>query len=113
MLESTTMTWRPPAMDRQARHNPCSICGSTSFKWGTPGFYIHFIPDDAPWLPLFGAVGRKNLDARLCENCGNVQMFSVSPLIEWAPKRKVKRKDYWTWLREQDAKKKDDTGKGD
>ena len=57
---------------------PCPICGGESYAWG-------FLQDDdkvkfkrlnAPWLERATVFGGSPVRARLCERCGNIQMFS-------------------------------------
>lgn len=51
--------------------NPCPICGSQTYEWGT------LRSDGGVWYRTNGslALTGEGLLARLCKDCGNVQIF--------------------------------------
>jgi hypothetical protein len=58
----------------------CTICGDTSYSWGQlkEQSQVEFIRDDASFLETFTAWGGEEVRARLCESCGNIQLFKRS-----------------------------------
>jgi hypothetical protein len=57
---------------------PCPICQGMTFKWGrinTSGASV-FISNDSHGLSKILGVGEM-LEARMCEGCGNVQLFRI------------------------------------
>ena len=53
----------------------CLLCGQTSFAWGKlQGHYQTKFHPDGPWLTLVST--EKPIRARLCDGCGNIQLFA-------------------------------------
>jgi predicted RNA-binding Zn-ribbon protein involved in translation (DUF1610 family) len=54
--------------------NPCPNCGAQSYRWGVldSGSGVWFKEDGRSYLFRSG----KSLKARLCNQCGNVQIFT-------------------------------------
>jgi hypothetical protein len=67
------------AYERETRRlqPPCPICQGMTFTWGqlnTGSMIMVFTPHDASgWSKLFSQ--GEPLEARMCEGCGNVQLF--------------------------------------
>jgi hypothetical protein len=58
---------------KHSKESPCPICGGTRFTWGKPlgKTYTRFRPADAGLLSW-----GEPMEARKCNNCGNVQLFT-------------------------------------
>lgn len=58
------------------RTNPCPICAGDEFIWGktsrNDSGWLGFKADDHPWL-----VPGREVRARECQRCGNVQLFTI------------------------------------
>jgi ribosomal protein S27AE len=66
-------------INRDPREKPCPICGQSDFSWGTtitryapPDEYLYFRPEGSTHED-----GDISLYARMCNRCGNVQVFST------------------------------------
>lgn len=59
------------------KEKPCPICGSTNFVWGAMPHNPRFVPDDQPLLDKVFNFEEKIVRARLCESCGNIQLFNT------------------------------------
>jgi hypothetical protein len=60
------------------RYKPCVICESTTFEWGEPTSEsgVWFKPDRTVGNELGNRnFGKHGLSARICRNCGNMQLF--------------------------------------
>lgn len=57
--------------------SPCHICGQSSFSWGTlEGSQRHtFKPDERPTLDKLMNSRGYAVRARMCIECGNIQLF--------------------------------------
>ena len=54
----------------------CSLCSQTSFTWGKlQGRYQTKFHPDGPWLTFRST--EKPIRARLCDGCGNIQLFAL------------------------------------
>jgi hypothetical protein len=84
---------------------PCPFCGELSFTWGELREYkdITFKEDgSSKFLILYGLNRGDHINARRCNGCGNVQLFTKVPYL---PKQEGKQKrqhslskkedDYW------------------
>jgi hypothetical protein len=49
---------------------PCPICGKLRYEWGHSGPMLKFFEATDSWFPTSHMVV-----ARLCQDCGNVQLF--------------------------------------
>lgn len=60
------------------RNNPCPICDSEEFVWGKTSRgdsgWLGFKADNHPWL-----VPGREVRARECQRCGNIQLFTIEP----------------------------------
>lgn len=57
--------------------SPCPICGETRYSWGEVSAQnLDYNSEDESWLSKHFTLNYK-LPARHCENCGNIQLFSV------------------------------------
>ena len=65
-------------MSKVQEQLPCPICGKTSYSWGqVVAQNLKYVPQEA------GFFGRNfnlsyNVPARLCNSCGNIQMFAAN-----------------------------------
>ncbi len=61
---------------RRSSTAPCPICGGSSYLWGktsrNDAGWLGFKADDHPWL-----MPGREVRARECQGCGNVQLFTV------------------------------------
>jgi hypothetical protein len=57
----------------------CPLCGSRSFSWGdcegVGGYSFRLMPEDASWLQKTTGVGGQPIQVRVCNGCGNLQLF--------------------------------------
>jgi hypothetical protein len=56
----------------------CPICGQQAYTWGyVQGYHqLKFKSEDTSLLEKFTILGGNRLSARLCDSCGNVQLFA-------------------------------------
>ena len=55
--------------------SPCQVCGQLQYEWGNAGpFVLEFYKKTDSWFPT----GQQTV-ARLCQVCGNVQLFKKIP----------------------------------
>lgn len=61
---------------------PCPVCGQTNYRWGAVMAHgIQYHNDDASFLEKNFSAGTE-LKARLCKDCGNIQLFAHKSYIE-------------------------------
>jgi hypothetical protein len=68
-----------PRRSLDSKENPCPVCGSEDFRWGlpiagkeAPGEFTYFRSGGTTWED-----GDIPLQARLCNQCGNVLIFII------------------------------------
>lgn len=71
-LDEETVQARKPVL-------PCPACGGQTFSWGDiDAHHLSFHREEEGFLArAFGL--SHSLPARLCESCGNIQIFSKRP----------------------------------
>lgn len=74
-------------------NDPCPICGGTDFSWGhlrgKPR--VAYTADGDGFVAWFMGWRRKTVNARHCDRCGNVQLFTA-PVFDFVDqKEKPKR----------------------
>jgi hypothetical protein len=65
--------------------HPCVQCGGTTFTWGSLGIQ-NFIHQSEVGKIILDASKIRRVHARLCETCGNVQIYA-------RPRLKLKEKN--------------------
>ncbi len=71
----------------QARSRACNVCGGSDFTWGQlhGRANLRFLPAtwfDRSFLERMKGVGVKLVEARVCNSCGAVQLFTTEFLEE-------------------------------
>ncbi len=66
-------------MDKLREQLPCSVCGDRNYSWGSifPQSLKFVAEDDTSLGNSIGALMLKKVPARLCNSCGNIQMFAA------------------------------------
>ena len=64
-------------MDKLQEQLPCPICGKTSYSWGeVVAEKLKYVPEEAGFFGRNFSLSYR-VPARLCDSCGNVQLFSA------------------------------------
>jgi hypothetical protein len=62
----------------EAKQLPCPICGEDLFSWGflsISGDPLRFKSDSDSWLARAAVWGGRKTETRVCDTCGNIQLF--------------------------------------